>query len=82
MKENTKTSIKNKLSIKDSTVNQINQGSFLKDNNIILKQTKTPSENENKQSAITKSIGKWFWLFVIPLVIGIVLIAIQFKWFK
>ena len=47
-----------------------------------VKQTKTPSENENKQSAITKSIGKWFWLFVIPLVIGIILIAIQFKWFK
>lgn len=82
MKENTRTSIKNKMSIKDSTVNQVNQGSFLKDDTIILKQTKTASENENKQRATTKIIGKWFWLFLIPLVIGIILIAIQFKWFK
>lgn len=83
MKENNKTSIKNKMSIKDSTVNQVNQGSVLKKNEaIILKQTKTPKENEKQQSAITKRIGKWFWLFVIPLVIGVILIAIQFKWFR
>ena len=84
MKEKSKTSVKNKLSIKDSNVNgQINQGSFLEKNEaIILKQTKVPNENEKQQSAITKSMGKWFWLFVIPLVIGVVLIAIQFKWFK
>ncbi len=83
MKENNKTSIKNKLTIKDSKVNQVNHSSVLEKNEaIILKQIKTPKENEKQQSAITKIIGKWFWLFVIPLVIGLILIAIQFKWLK
>lgn len=83
MKEINKTSIKNKMSIKDSKVNEVNQGSVLEKNEaIILKQTKTPKENEKQQSAITKIIGKWFWLFIIPLVVGVILIAIQFKWFR
>ncbi len=80
MKEKSKTSIKNKLSIKDSNVTgQINQGQHLEKNKaIISKQSGQLSENEKQQSIISK----WFWLFLIPLVVGIIVIAVQFKWFK
>ena len=84
MKEKNRTSIKNKLSIKDSNVNgQINQGSIIEKNeNIALKNTNQQGEKEKQQSTIAKFISKWFWYFFIPLIIGLILLKIQFKWFK
>lgn len=84
MKEKSKTSVKNKLSIKDCTVNgQVNQGSLLEKNEtIVIKQTSNPQTNEKQQSAIVRFIDKWFWQIIIPLVLGITLITIESIWFK
>ena len=63
-----------------STIGQLNQDSDLKDLIIDIKQTIHPNTNEKQQSAIVKFIEKWFWQIVIPLLLGIVLIAIEKNW--
>ena len=42
----------------------------------------TPAEKEKQQNAIVKFIVKYWWGFVVPLIIGIALLAIEKKWFK
>lgn len=82
MKNNNKTIVKNKLYIKDSSFSgQINQGSVLEKNEVII--SKQINEHKEKEKrTINKFIDKWFWLFLIPILIGIILILIQFKYFK
>lgn len=42
----------------------------------------TPAEKEKQQNAIVKFIVKYWWGFVVPLIVGIALLAIEKKWFK
>lgn len=65
----------------NSTIGQFNQSDELSVLKTEMKQMIQPKEKEKQQNAIAESIGKWFWQIVIPLLIGIVLLAIQQKWF-
>lgn len=40
-----------------------------------------PATNENKQSAIIKIISKYWWALLIPVIIGIVLLLIEYNFF-
>jgi len=63
-----------------ATIGMVNQDSDLKDLIIDIKQTNQPVTKEKQQSAIVKFVEKWFWQILIPLLIGIVLIAIEKNW--
>jgi hypothetical protein len=45
------------------------------------KQTNHPKTKEKQQSAIISFIVKFWWQILIPLLIGLVLIAVEKKWF-
>jgi hypothetical protein len=85
MKEKSKTSVKNKLSIKDSTVNgQVNQGSLLENSPINSNTNAIPSKNE------PKSIWFRIWKFtdhkliaqIILIIISLILGYFGFKYLK
>lgn len=44
--------------------------------------TNAPATKENKQSAIVKIIFKYWWAFLIPVIIGIILLLIEYKFFQ
>ncbi|MFE3866850.1 hypothetical protein ACFX5E_02025 [Flavobacterium sp. LS2P90] len=65
----------------NSTIGQFNQSDDLSVVKTEIKKIIQPKEKEKQQNAIAESIGRWFWQIVIPLLIGVVLLAIQQKWF-
>ncbi|MFV7236011.1 hypothetical protein [Flavobacterium sp. ZB4R12] len=70
-----------KYDFSNSTIGQVNQSDFLTVEKTEIKQTIQPAEKEKQQNTIAEKIGKWFWHVAIPLFIGIILLAIQQKWF-
>ncbi|WP_100616433.1 hypothetical protein [Confluentibacter citreus] len=60
-----------------STIGQLNQSDFLKNQNTEIKQIIQPKTNEKQQNAIISFIEKFWWQILIPLVIGIILILIE-----
>lgn len=77
LENSNKTTINN---FNNNTIGQFIQDSDLKDLTIDIKQTIQPKTNEKQQSAIVTFVEKWFWQIVIPLLLGIVLIAIDKNW--
>ena len=44
--------------------------------------TNAPAEKEKQQNAIVSFILKFWWVVIIPFLIGLALIAVEYKWFK
>lgn len=64
----------------NSTIGQFNQSDELKVLKTEIKQTIHPKIKEKQQNAIISFVEKFWWLILIPLLLGIVLIAIEKKW--
>lgn len=61
---------------------QINQGSDLRDNHQTFNNTTdAPTAKPNKKKAIIDSIVKFWWLVLVAVVAGIIVIAIERNWF-
>lgn len=65
----------------NSTIGQFNQSEELSVLKTEIKQTIQPKAKEKQQNAIISFIEKFWWQILIPLVLGIALLAIQQKWF-
>jgi hypothetical protein len=65
----------------NSTIGQLNQSDELSVLKTEIKQTIQPATKEKQQNAIISLVEKFWWQILIPLVLGIALLAIQQKWF-
>jgi hypothetical protein len=65
----------------NSTIGQFNQSDELSVLKSEIKQTIHPKAKEKQQNAIILFVVKFWWQILIPLLLGIVLIAIEKKWF-
>lgn len=64
-----------------STIGQFNQSDDLSILKTEIKQVIHPSAKEKQQNAIISFVVKFWWQILIPLLVGIILLAIQQKWF-
>ncbi len=64
-----------------STIGQFNQSNDLSVLKTEIKQTIQPNAKEKQQNAITSFVEKFWWQILIPLLLGIALLAIEQKWF-
>jgi hypothetical protein len=62
--------------------NNVNQSFFDNSRDISIKQAINPADQPNKKNAIISFIEKFWWTFAIPLIIGLIIIAIEHILFK
>ena len=62
--------------------NNVSQSSFDNSRDISIKQAINPADQPNKKNEIISFIEKFWWTVAIPLIIGLILIAIEHNFFK
>lgn len=79
--------IENSLNISNFSIitgdsNRVDQSQIENSNNNIIKNTNSIGQKKTKRNPIIKFIVKFWWVFIIPLIIKLIILGIEKGWFN